>query len=267
MNPKSKVYKYYGGKGIKICDEWLKDFSSFYVWAAENGYKENLTLDRIDNDGNYCPENCRWVSQKEQIRNTSRNIFIEVEGESRILAEWSELTGVKSQTINMRYKAGKSGTDLFIPVNKCSKKVTLGKVRLRSIYSGVKDRCYNSNNKDYCRYGAKGIVMCEEWKENFETFYNWAIISKYKDALSLDRIDNNKGYFPENCRWATIQEQAENKRSCVYLTHEGRTQTQTAWSRETGIGTGALRYRVLNGLPEDKIFYKGKLSKLNKKKV
>ena len=69
LNPKHKQYNDYGGRGITICDEWKNDFMSFYDWAMSNGYSDELSIDRIDNDGNYCPENCRWVSSNIQNRN------------------------------------------------------------------------------------------------------------------------------------------------------------------------------------------------------
>jgi len=69
LNPKNKAYKYYGGKGIKICKEWKNNYMMFKNWALANGYKEGLTIDRIDNDGNYCPENCQWLTKSENSRN------------------------------------------------------------------------------------------------------------------------------------------------------------------------------------------------------
>lgn len=68
-NPKNHKYKDYGGRGIKVCDEWLNNPKTFYDWSMENGYEDHLTIDRINNDGNYCPLNCRWTTRKNQCRN------------------------------------------------------------------------------------------------------------------------------------------------------------------------------------------------------
>ena len=73
LNPKQKRYKHYGGKGIKICDEWKDSYMAFKLWALTNGYRDDLTIDRINNDGNYCPENCRWISLSENVRNSNFN--------------------------------------------------------------------------------------------------------------------------------------------------------------------------------------------------
>lgn len=88
-NPKNKRYSRYGARGITICDEWM-DFSNFYNWAMQNGFKESLTLDRIDNDNGYCPENCRWATQKQQSNNKSTNSIFEINGEKNTLSEWCD---------------------------------------------------------------------------------------------------------------------------------------------------------------------------------
>lgn len=101
-NQKNNRYANYGGRGISVCDEWLHNFSAFNEWAMANGYAENLTIDRIDVNGNYEPSNCRWATIKEQQRNTTRNRFITVNGETRTMSEWAEITGISVDVIKDR---------------------------------------------------------------------------------------------------------------------------------------------------------------------
>lgn len=103
-NENSKSYYRYGGRGIKICPEWENDFMSFYEWAIYNGYNDNLSIDRIDVNGDYCPENCRWVSMREQCKNKRTNIFIEHNGETKILSEWCKEYGVDVGRASQRYR-------------------------------------------------------------------------------------------------------------------------------------------------------------------
>lgn len=97
-NPNAEHYDRYGERGIIVCDEWLNDFQAFYDWAMSNGYQENLTLDRKDNDGPYSPNNCRWATQKEQANNTSRCKYITINGETKTAREWCTITGVNYST-------------------------------------------------------------------------------------------------------------------------------------------------------------------------
>lgn len=102
MYPSSKSYKHYGQRGITICSEWYESFETFYKWAIENGYKEGLTLDRVDVDGNYTPDNCRWTGWKEQENNRTNNHIITYKGETHTMKEWSEIRGIKYSTLSMR---------------------------------------------------------------------------------------------------------------------------------------------------------------------
>lgn len=103
----------YGGRGIKVCQEWENDFLSFFNWSLKNGYKENLTIDRIDNDGDYKPSNCRWVTREVQNNNTSLNVVVEVNGEVLTLAEISKKYNIGYSAIHHRYRSGKRGIDLI----------------------------------------------------------------------------------------------------------------------------------------------------------
>ena len=101
---KRSFYKNYGGRGIKVCDEWHNPVA-FVEWALANGYEENLSLDRIDNDGDYCPENCRWATLKQQARNKRTSRLIDIDGTIKTLSEWSEAAGLCRETIRRNGKA------------------------------------------------------------------------------------------------------------------------------------------------------------------
>lgn len=104
-NPNSKSYPNYGGRGITYCDEW-ETTKNFIDWALSNGYNDELTLDRIDPNGNYCPENCRWITIQEQQRNRTNNRLIEWNGEIHCCNEWDEILGYTSGTIRQRLNRG-----------------------------------------------------------------------------------------------------------------------------------------------------------------
>ena len=88
----------------------------------------------------------------------------------------------------------------------------LRKTRLYHVWANMKDRCLNPNTPSYSYYGGRGITICDEWRDDFQAFYDWAMANGHRDDLSIDRIDNDKGYNPDNCRWATHSEQMHNRR-------------------------------------------------------
>lgn len=114
-NPYDSRYHRYGARGITVCDEWKDNFAAFYDWAIKNGYADNLTIDRIDNDKGYSPDNCRWATMKEQSRNRSTNINIRIGNTTKTLTEWCEIFNVNSKTVYARYYRGNARTidDLF----------------------------------------------------------------------------------------------------------------------------------------------------------
>lgn len=109
-------YENYGGRGIQVCDEWLNDFMNFYNWAMGNGYNDNLTIDRIDNDGDYEPSNCRWVTMKKQCRNKSNNRVICIEGVEKSLIEWAEYSGISYDVLKKRVQLNWKPEELLKPV-------------------------------------------------------------------------------------------------------------------------------------------------------
>lgn len=118
------------------------------------------------------------------------------------------------------------------------------KTRLYKIWCGIKDRCKNKNRDCYKNYGGRGITICNEWENDFSVFQNWALNHGYKQDLSIDRIDNNKGYTPENCRWTTNIEQQNNKRNNILINFCGRTQTLKAWCTELNLKYHAIYLRI-----------------------
>lgn len=101
FDPKNKRWANYGGKGVTICKEW-NDYSVFRSWAMENGYADNLTIDRKDADGNYCPDNCRWADAKTQANNVSRNRIIEHDGKKMTMSEFADYLGISYSALQHR---------------------------------------------------------------------------------------------------------------------------------------------------------------------
>lgn len=103
-NANTRTYKDYGARGIAICEEWRKDFKCFYDWAMSNGYNEDLTIERLDYNKDYCPENCTWITRKGQNNNTRRNVIVEWNGETHTAKQWEEITGLPIQQRLKKYK-------------------------------------------------------------------------------------------------------------------------------------------------------------------
>lgn len=119
--------------------------------------------------------------------------------------------------------------------------------RLYSIWRGMIERCCNEKSRSYTRYGGRGITICDEWRHDFSAFRDWASTTGYSDSLSIDRIDVNGNYEPDNCRWATSSEQGNNRRNNHHIEHDGVTHTVTEWAHIYGIEPRTLFNRLRIG--------------------
>lgn len=120
----------------------------------------------------------------------------------------------------------------------------LSNTTLYDTYRLMLRRCYSPKNKSYQNYGGRGITVCKEWKNDVVSFYNWAMANGYKEGLTIDRIDNNGNYEPTNCRWATLQEQANNKRNNHYVFYHGIKHSLADWCRILKLNYNTIRNRL-----------------------
>ena len=121
LNANAQNFKNYGGRGIKICKEWEHDFQKFYNWAIEAGYEKGLQIDRIDNDGDYEPSNCRWATRLQNVNNRRRTILIEIDGVTKTTREWGEITGIPYKCIINRHTRGLRGKEAVYGAKKTNK--------------------------------------------------------------------------------------------------------------------------------------------------
>lgn len=126
-------------------------------------------------------------------------------------------------------------------------------LKLKKVWRGMKERCERPNHSSYKNYGARGISVCDSWKDDFDCFYQWAIANGYSNGLSLDRIDNDGNYCPENCRWATVKEQCRNKRNSVITSTPIGKMTVAEYCEKTGANPFVLYSRIRRGSPENDI--------------
>lgn len=127
------------------------------------------------------------------------------------------------------------------------------KTRLYHIWKNAKSRCENENDPGFKNYGARGITFYEPWGADFLIFKNWAYKNGYDDKLEIDRIDNDGGYSPQNCRWVTRTQNANNKRNSHFLLYNGITHSIAEWSRIVGIPEATIRSRLDKGLSIEKV--------------
>lgn len=144
-NPSNTAYKYYGGRGIKVCQEWMNGFSVFLSWAKENGYSDDMELDRIDPNGDYCPENCRWVTHREQMNNTRRNLshkYLTINGETKTILEWCKISGISPHIMSSRINIGIPAEKLIeknLPIGSAKRAKKILCVETGIVYENISD--------------------------------------------------------------------------------------------------------------------------------
>lgn len=124
--------------------------------------------------------------------------------------------------------------------------------RLYGIWLNMRNRCNNPLVGCYSDYGGRGITVCPEWRDSFETFRDWALANGYQDNLTIERKDTNGNYCPENCKWATMVEQQNNRRNSHYLEYNGEAKTIAQWARTTGLAENTIRSRLNYGWSVEK---------------
>lgn len=116
--------------------------------------------------------------------------------------------------------------------------------RLNHVWNSMVQRCCNKNHISYHNYGERGITVCDEWRNDYAVFKEWALSAGYKEGLTLDRINNDLGYYPDNCRWVTMKEQSRNTRHNIYYTHDGETMCLSAWCEKLNLNYKKVHYRI-----------------------
>jgi hypothetical protein len=121
------------------------------------------------------------------------------------------------------------------------------KTRLFKIWSSMKERCYRPTARNYLRYGGQGIAVCDEWKNDFVCFRDWALANGYSDSLTIDRLDNSGNYEPSNCKWSTYSDQNKNRKSNIYFDFEGKKLCLKDYCHKIGICYSTVVNRIHRG--------------------
>lgn len=145
--------------------------------------------------------------------------------------------------------------------------VTFTVKRLYSIYYGMMSRCHNKKAAGYDRYGARGIYVCDEWKERFDVFAFWALCNGYSGDLTIDRINNDDGYYPENCKWSTHIEQQNNRRSNCKISYKGGMYSAKEFADKSGLDHRTVLRKHHAGLSGEDIINNKQIPKTGHKYI
>ena len=209
QNPNNYSYHNYGGRGIKVCPEW-QDYQTFLDWSLAHGYADGLSIDRIDNEGDYCPENCRWATRREQNCNTRQNHFLTYKGKTQTISQWAEDVGLDYSALKQRINSG-------WPVEKALITPTGG---LNIHQRPSRAKLYTFNGETH---------TLREWADKLGVRVGTLQQRLYFYHYSIDDLLGKKVHTP------------------VLITHNGKTQNASAWSREIGLDLSYICKQIKRG--------------------
>lgn len=249
LDPKHASYALYGGRGITMHPPWINSYEQFSqdIRSTIGDRPERAySLDRIDNNGNYVPGNLRWATPKEQNRNKDLDTYV-IDNLRLTLPEWAERYNMSYMTVSWRVNNGWELIDaLTEPVGSIGRhrEVSIDEhERMHGIWYSIIARCYDTNSAAYKNYGGRGIDVCDRWRESFDNFFE-DVGARPTEKHTLDRIDGNRGYYPDNIRWATNKEQIRNRRSTLRYTFNGVERPLAEWAEMAGVDYEAVKKRV-----------------------
>lgn len=251
LNPQCKAYPAYGGRGVGVEPAWLAT-DGFDVFMRDLGPRPSArhSLERKDVHSGYCKENCVWALPEEQANNKRNTRHLTYQGATRTLAQWATVMGLNATTLGIRLDGLGWSLERALTTPSRGRDQARAKDPSREALRKAIDRCHNPRSHAYKNYGGRGITVCATWHgESGLVAFKKHMGAHPGAGFSLDRRDVNKGYLPGNCRWATAQEQACNRRGTQTLTYKGRTQSIPAWASEVGIAHTTLRLRLAKGWP------------------
>jgi hypothetical protein len=221
----------------------------------------------------YCSMKCLYSKQRKNLegKKFGRLLALEYEGTKNKNAFWKCVCDcgniVSIPYTRLAYGRTKSCGCLAKEIRIAQAKERFSKhnksnSQIYEIYTAIKERCYNKNNSSYKNYGGRGITMCDEWKNDFNSFYKWSMENGYseeklqsgRNKLSIDRIDVNGNYEPNNCRWVDTKTQANNKRTNRLLFYKGKYYTVKQVSELKNCSYGSIQYRIRKGWSVEEIF-------------
>lgn len=176
-NPNSTSFKNYGFRGIEMCNDWKNDYQSFKKWCFENGYEKGLSIERIDNDKGYYPDNCKFATKEEQANNRTTTVLVEINGEIKTLREFSKKYNIKYETIRARYNKGKRGNDLIKKENYYNESL-ITKEKLYDLYLIEKkstieiSKMFGLSSTTIYKYLKKHKIPIRDYKESVKLSWN-----------------------------------------------------------------------------------------------